>query len=338
MKKAKRVFVLVGIIAISILAVAGLISTSAETAAANELRQIVSAEQVGSATCSIEVEYLSPTPDEERPIRATVTYSTTSPEGWHILNWGDGSKHGWQGLSGEEIVTHNYLSDGPFTATLTTDSVDGDEPSCTDEKVVQFNVPTGMLTVEQTEGLEVSASGTYTNSAGSWSTCLDWDDPVDPNNVCFDGTDGEFVGVGHTYPEEGVYTPTLWITGTASTTQIPFVIDLTGDEPPPTDDFTILLPFVANAPAVPECTIYMSVFADRHKAQVTLIWSNFLSEWHLFEWGDGSAVGFFGSSGTETWTHVYNDGEYTQLAVSSQGEEVCRNGPFEVPFPEKRGP
>jgi hypothetical protein len=64
-------------------------------------------------------------------VAATVGWSTSNPEGWHKLDWGDGKDLGFQGLSGERTESHTYESPDTYTVTFTTDAVDGDEPSCT---------------------------------------------------------------------------------------------------------------------------------------------------------------------------------------------------------------
>ncbi len=49
----------------------------------------------------------------------------------------------------------------------------------------------------------------------------------------------------------------------------------------------------------------------------TISWSGAYNSWHLFHWGDeaqthNGPVGYFGSSGTSSWDHVYNGGTWQQ--------------------------
>lgn len=40
-------------------------------------------------------------------------------------------------------------------------------------------------------------------------------------------------------------------------------------------------------------------------------WSNAAPKWHLLDWGDGSNTGVYGASGSNTYTHQYDAGDYT---------------------------
>jgi hypothetical protein len=64
-------------------------------------------------------------------VTATVTWSTGQPQGWHVLNWGDNTEVGFQGLNGVETRSHTYVQSKKYTLVFTTDAVDGDESSCT---------------------------------------------------------------------------------------------------------------------------------------------------------------------------------------------------------------
>jgi hypothetical protein len=63
-------------------------------------------------------------------LKVTLVWETFSPEGWHILDWGDGTDFGFQGLVDERIESHTYQDAGTYGLVFTTDAIDGDEPSC----------------------------------------------------------------------------------------------------------------------------------------------------------------------------------------------------------------
>ncbi len=87
------------------------------------------------AGCDIAVDTIS----QDREVVVTVTWITGGEYGWHILDWGDGTEVGFQGLVGNETRSHTYVQSKEYTLVFTTDAVDGDESSCKAEFVVDLS-------------------------------------------------------------------------------------------------------------------------------------------------------------------------------------------------------
>ena len=160
-------------------------------------------------------------------VTTTVTWITGGEQGWHILDWGDGTEVGFQGLVGNETRSHTYDQSKEYTLVFTTDAVDGDESSCKAE----------------------------------------------------------------------------------------FVVDLS-------PSYRVMLPLVTNGEPTEGffCKIESKAGNNPNEHTAVVTWAGAKENWWLLYWGDEDQThseppGFFGSSGTESFLHVYNSGIYTQKAV-----------------------
>lgn len=72
------------------------------------------------------------------------------------------------------------------------------------------------------------------------------------------------------------------------------------------------------ASSPPTCSITTNQdSSNRYLFRTSISWSGALNIWHQFHWGDEKqttepAVGFFGSSGSANWEHIYNPGTWQQ--------------------------
>jgi len=95
------------------------------------------------------------------------------------------------------------------------------------------------------------------------------------------------------------------------------------------------LPLVVNKESLSGffCKITSESGKTPNKQTATIKWSGAKETWWLLYWGDENKThseppGFFGSSGTESFPHVYNSGIYTQKVVieNDDGEKYpCEN-------------
>lgn len=80
-------------------------------------------------------------------------------------------------------------------------------------------------------------------------------------------------------------------------------------------------------PPAPECTLKVSILEGVRRVSATATWQNGHEDWHILKWGDGSEVGFFGSSGDETREHVYADPDSYHIKFTVNGPggtTVCK--------------
>jgi len=260
---------------------------------------------------------------------ATGSYSNSVDWG-SCLHWGhdDGSHKCFPGFSGTFSEAHVMPGYGVYTVTLV---VSGGQGGLYETwETVEFPLPpvvtpTCQIRVELIDlpSREISASVAYTGGApGVWHFLWFGDELVPgPGSVGWQGTDGIAGPYPHQYDQDGEYELRAAIYGGypgACTATVSI------RQPEPPASHTLQLPWVGRGfRAGRGCTIQNRVGADPHEYTTTLSWWGAPAQWHTFFWGDGQSVGFLGSIGSQSWTHVYNPGSYHQVAVFSDGTEAC---------------
>lgn len=67
---------------------------------------------------------------------------------------------------------------------------------------------------------------------------------------------------------------------------------------------------------------YTVVDASQNLVEASASWANAAERWHIIHWGDGSEVGYYGTSGSQAPQHVYNPGTYnmTLTVIGADGQ------------------
>ncbi len=177
-------------------------------------------------TCSLSTEITS---QEERRINANASWE--NGEGWQILEWGDETEVGFEGMSGTEMREHQYTSAGTYDLTFT---VTGPGGSVTCNDSVTFEppppppAPTCSLSTEITsqEERRINANASWENGEG-WQI-LEWGDETE---VGFEGMSGTEMRE-HQYTSAGTYDLTFTVTGPGGS--VTCNDSVTFEEPPTT--------------------------------------------------------------------------------------------------------
>ncbi len=256
---------------------------------------------------------------------------SNAAEDWQVVDFGDGTNVGYFGGSGTSVGhpsgnSHDYAV-GTYTITFWVKGKDGQTYSATQiVNVLQAPVVVPVVSLSLSVGPEfnfVQADADWANCAEDWQI-IDWGDGT---NVGYFGGSGTSVGHpnGNThYYAVGAYTAIFTCKGqdgnnyTASqsvTINAPTQVPVPTDIPAPTQ----VPPTQAPAPtSVPQPSVSLQLTYDQPTNTVTAnaTWSNAKEDWQIIDWGDGSNVGYFGSSGSSVGhpsgnTHNFAAGTYT---------------------------
>jgi hypothetical protein len=234
-------------------------------------------------------------------IQATLNWSNAAAE-WQILDWGDGTTVGNYGTSGTNVTETHQYDPGSYAVALTVRGNNGQWYTISqivNVPVVDVSYPLS----DATQGL-VEATTSWENAIEDWQI-LDWGDQTD---VGYNGSSG-YLTDSHVYAP-GNYTMTFTVKGSGGGEYTQSVL-------------------------VKVTTLSLDYSVDQQNQrlyQADIEWSNATATWHILDWGDNTNVGYYGTSGSYSPTHVYNPGTYTMTltVIGADGLEYTDTETFTV--------
>jgi hypothetical protein len=251
---------------------------------------------------------------------------SNAAEDWHILDWKDGSDVGYFGSSGTSIGhpngnTHDYDLEESTLGMYVTFRVKG-----LDGNIYEFNsnsigMTANPICISSLDGVALyryrSCSHIYNSDEvrflnPGFFNLADYGMDNDATSVhvfegmsvmLYEGSDG--TGQSYCRWPEDIWDlgPFLWPDGTSMDNTISS-IEVFANE-------------TCNQALAPTVTLEPRIDDPINGiVHIDAVWSNAANDWHLLEWGDGTSVGYNGSSGTSLFqaagsTHDYDPGTYT---------------------------
>lgn len=258
---------------------------------------------------------LAITSKENREVEASGTYTDSFGSWATCLYWGDGASVCYDGVSGTFTDTHQYPAQGTYTVTLV---VEGEGvPFEVSQSVSFYDSPDGRFTViVDNDTFAGTVSGRYENVA-DWGACINFGDGSP--EVCFPGSEGEFLDVPHIWPGLGTYVVALRLVGAEETvilTDRVYFFDY------------VYIPIVVTSGQVPtppsgSLEVVISDPSTREIMASGEYW-NAVDWGACIDWGDGQKVCFSGFSGTfSDVPHQYaHSGSYTVTLTVTGAENT----------------
>ena len=241
-------------------------------------------------------------------VNYTAVWANAAPGSWQIVDFGhDGVNVGYQGSADTKVDSH-YFNPGTYTMTFTVTGRNGLTYAAT-QQIVVTGPPTATPAPAPTYSLIIDS---VDQNSGLTTFTLDWNTAADDwHHIDFgDGQAFDVHGTSGHQQSTVIYQPGTW---TMSFT----VKGLNGQNYPTSQQVTVSGPPPTATPAPPTYSLTATVIdPGTNLVEANATWNGAADDWQLLDWGDGSNVGYHGSSGTSIgsqngYQHNYAAGTWT---------------------------